>query len=63
MKCALCRKWTFARRRKFGHPVTMSGRFCSRCLPIVAAADVGAVVTIVETEFSMAFSAMTRRAA
>lgn len=58
MRCALCHRFTLARRRKFGHPVSMTGRFCSRCLPIVAAADVGGVVTIVEVEFSTAFQAM-----
>jgi hypothetical protein len=36
----------------------MTGRFCKTCLPIVAAADVGGVVQIVEVEFSTAFNAM-----
>lgn len=55
MRCALCRKWTIARRRKFGHPVQMSGRFCRDCLPVVVAAEVGAVMVCVEDEFSRAW--------
>lgn len=62
MKCSFCRRWTLARRRKFGHPVMMTGRFCKRCLPVVAAADVGGVVQIVEVEFSTAFNAIRRAA-
>lgn len=47
-----------SRRRKFGHPVTMTGRFCRVCLPVVYAAEVGAVMVCVEDNFSTAFNAM-----
>lgn len=63
MKCHLCRRWCLARRRNYGRPVTMTGRFCARCRPMVEAADVDGVVQVVEAEFSTAFRGLQRSAA